>query len=136
MQTMRTQNTAASVTVGRGMKTLALAVGVMLAILASAPGRVGATDVLRPKVLAPNPFAMTPPPAPLEPRPEPAAPVKPPHGHPRRPPVVGYPYYAPGYWAYQWVPTTYTTYVWVPGYGYYPHVVTSGYYQRVWVGGY
>jgi hypothetical protein len=44
------------------------------------------------------------------------------------------------------VPTSYTTYVWVPGYitaegvllggGYQPRVVTGGYYQPVWVSGY
>jgi hypothetical protein len=132
MQTMRTRNMGMGVIVGAGMKAFAIAAAVILTTLGSLPGPVAATEVLRPKVLEPNPFAMTPPPAPLEPRPAPAAPSRPPHVHPGRPPVFGYP--AAGYWAYQWVPTAYTTYVWVPGYGYYPHVVTSGYYQRVWVG--
>jgi hypothetical protein len=128
------------------MKALAVLVVLVLAVLGSAPGPAGATDVLRPTVLAPNPFAMTPPPAPLAPRPAPQVPVKPPHVHPGRPPVMTYPCCAAGYWAYQWVPTAYATYVWVPGYvtaegtlvggGYYPQVVTGGYYQRVWVNGY
>lgn len=122
--------------------------GFALLILGGALGPATAGE-LRPTVLAPNPFAMTPPPAPLEPRPAPR--VKPPHRHPGRspavshPPVVSYPCCA-GYWAYQWVPSAYTTYVWVPGYvtaegtlvggGYQPRIVGGGYYQRVWVSGY
>lgn len=128
------------------MKTFAVVMAVVLAALGLWPAPAGATDVLRPTVLAPNPFAMTPPPAPLERRPAPQVPVKPPHVHPGLPPVVTYPCCAVGYWAYQWVPTAYTTYVWLPGYvtaegtlvggGYYPQVLTGGYYQRVWVNGY
>lgn len=127
------------------MKTLAVVAVSVLAVLGTGLVPAGAADPLRPTVLAPNPFAMTPPPAPLEPRPAPAVPSKPPHVHPGLPPVVTYPCCA-GYWAYQWVPTAYTTYVWVPGYitadgtmvagGYYPQVVTGGYYQPVWVNGY
>jgi hypothetical protein len=60
--------------------------------------------------------------------------------------VVTYPCCAPtGYWAYQWVPTVSTNYVWVPGYvtadgtvvagGYALQTVSSGYYQAVWVPG-
>lgn len=132
------------------MKTLAvvLSLGASLALLIPA-GPVGpaAAGELRPTVLAPNPFAMTPPPGPVEPRPTPAAPVQPPHGHPGRPPVFTSPSVVccAGYWAYQWVPTVYTTYVWVPGYitaegvmvggAYQPQVVSSGYYQLVWVNG-
>jgi len=90
---------------------------------------------------------MTPPPGPIEPRPAPAAPVQPPHGHPGRPPIFTSPSVGccAGYWAYQWVPTVSTTYVWVPGYitaegvmvggAYQPQVVSSGYYQLVWVNG-
>ena len=128
------------------MKALAVGMAVVLAALSLGPGPAEATDVLRPTVLAPNPFAMTPPPAPLERRPALQVPAKPPHVHPGRPPVVAYPCCIAGYWAYQWVPTAYTTYVWMPGYvsaegtlvggGYYPQVVTGGYYQRVWVNGY
>lgn len=94
-----------------------------------------------------NQFAMTPPPVLTFPRP-----VHPNHfdrshhhHHFQRRTHSG-PVYVPGYWADQWVPTAYTTYVWVPGYitadgswlgGYYqPQVVTGGYYRRVWVGGY
>jgi hypothetical protein len=52
---------------------------------------------------------------------------------------------SPGYWAYQWIPTQYTTTTWVPGgwsadgswieghYAYHSH--TSGYYQPYWVPG-
>jgi hypothetical protein len=132
------------------MKTLAAIASFALLALAGPLGPAAAGE-LRPTVLAPNPFAMTPPPAPLTPRPAPVAPARPPHGHPGRPPVISAPpvYSAPcctGYWAYQWVPTAYTTYVWVPGYvsaegvlvggGYQPRVVGGGYYQLVWVNGY
>ncbi|HSE05597.1 MAG TPA: hypothetical protein VLK35_15725 [Methylomirabilota bacterium] len=132
-----------------------MTVRILAAIASLALLALGASPVVaggpRPTVLAPNPFAMTPPPAPLEPRPAPSAPARPPHGHPGRPPVASYlPAFSypccVGYWAYQWVPTAYTTYVWVPGYittegtliggGYQPRVVTGGYYQRVWVSGY
>jgi hypothetical protein len=132
------------------MRAYAAIAGFALLLAGASIGPATAGE-LRPTVLAPNPFAMTPPPAPLAPRPAPGAPVKPPHGHPGRPPVtfpppvVSYPCCL-GYWAYQWVPTAYTTYVWVPGYvtadgtlvggGYQPRVVTGGYYQRVWVSGY
>lgn len=89
----------------------------------------------------------SPPPAPLGPRPEAQVPAgPPPHVHPGQVPIVVYPCCTAGYWAYQWVPTSYTTYVWVPGYvtadgvlvdgGYQPQVVTGGYYQPVWVTGY
>lgn len=128
------------------MKALAVGMAVVLGALSLGPGPAEATDVLRPTVLAPNPFAMTPPPAPLAPRPALQVPVKPRHVHPGLLPVVTYPCCAAGYWAYQWVPTAYTIYVWVPGYvtaegalvggGYYPRVVTGGYYQPVWVNGY
>lgn len=132
------------------MRAYAAIAGFALLLAGASIGPATAGE-LRPTVLAPNPFAMTPPPAPLAPRPAPSAPVKPPDGHPGRPPVtfpppvVSYPCCL-GYWAYQWVPTAYTTYVWVPGYvtadgtlvggGYQPRVVTGGYYQRVWVSGY
>jgi hypothetical protein len=126
------------------MRTLAVIATLALLALAAPPGPAAGGE-LRPTVPAPNPFAMTPPPAPLEPRPAPRVPVRPPHGHPARPPVAAFPCCA-GYWAYQWVPIAYTTYVWVPGYvsaegvlvggGYQPQVVSSGYYQRVWVSGY
>jgi hypothetical protein len=112
----------------------------LLVGMAAVAGSAVAAEVLKPTVFTPNPFAMTPPPTPLSPRP--AAPARPPH-HPR-PPVVVYPCCAPsGYWTYQWVPTAYTTYVWVPGYvsadgtmvagGYQPQVVSTGYYQPVWI---
>jgi hypothetical protein len=52
----------------------------------------------------------------------------------------------PGYWAYQWVPQTYTYSTWVAGQwspdgswidGHYaPSQVSSGYYQPLWVEGY
>lgn len=123
------------------MKTLAVVVGLALVLLGSVSRPADAAD-LRPTVLAPNPFAMTPPPAPLIPRPASPAPVSPPHGQPG-PPAVTYPCCAAGYWAYQWVPTAYTTYVWIPGFvsedgtmvagGYQPQVVAGGYYQPVWV---
>lgn len=119
------------------MKALAV-VGLALSVVAATTAGVQAGE-LRPTVLAPNPFAMTPPPAPLVPRP--AAPIPP--SPPVTPPVVVSPCCAAGYWAYQWVPTTSTTYVWVPGYvaedgtvvagGYAPQVVTGGYYQPVWI---
>jgi hypothetical protein len=120
------------------MKPLVVAAGLALVVVTgtSAPGEAGE---LRPTVLAPNPFAMTPPPAPLVPRPAAPAPPRP----PVTPPVTVFPCCAAGYWAYQWVPTTSTTYVWVPGYvaedgtmvagGYWPQIVTGGYYQPVWV---
>ncbi|MGH7315132.1 MAG: hypothetical protein ACREJS_02620, partial [Candidatus Rokuibacteriota bacterium] len=97
------------------MRTLAVIAGVALLILGGAPGPAAAGG-LRPTVLAPNPFAMTPPPAPLEPRPAPRVRGKPPHGHPGRPPIVSHPPVVSypccaGYWAYQWVPSAYTTYV-------------------------
>lgn len=121
------------------MRTVAVVVGLALALVSAIPG-AGSADELRPTVLAPNPFAMTPPPAPITPpqnvRPVPRPPFRP-------APVVTAPCCVTGYWAYQWVPTVYTTYVWVPGYvstdgtmvagGYQPQVVTSGYYQPVWV---
>lgn len=127
------------------MRTAGLVAGLALAL--AGPLGPAAAGELRPAVLAPNPFAMTPPPGPIEPRPAPAAPVQPPHGHPGRPPVFTSPSVVccAGYWAYQWVPTVYTTYVWVPGYitaegvmvggAYQPQVVSSGYYQLVWVNG-
>lgn len=129
------------------MRALAVAVGVIIGVMASTAGPLWAGEVLRPTVLAPNPFAMTPPPAPLVPRPTLPAPVAPPPGHHHRPPpIVTYPCCTSGYWAYQWVPTTYTTYVWVPGFvtedgtmvagGYRPQAVSGGYYQPVWVTGY
>lgn len=132
------------------MRTLAVLASLALLALAGSLGPAAAGEV-RPTVLAPNPFAMTPPPAPLTPRPAPGAPARPPHGHPGRPPVVSAPpvHFAPccaGYWAYQWVPTASTTYVWVPGYisaegamiggGYQPRVVSGGYYRLVWVNRY
>jgi hypothetical protein len=127
------------------MRIAGLVAGLALAL--AGPLGPAAAGELRPTVLAPNPFAMTPPPGPIEPRPAPAAPVQPPHGHPGRPPVFTSPSVVccAGYWAYQWVPTVYTTYVWVPGYitaegvmvggAYQPQVVSSGYYQLVWVNG-
>lgn len=75
-----------------------------------------------------------------------ARPATRPSNHPlRRPPVVAYPCCAPsGYWAYRWVPTTYPTYIRVPGYvaadgtmvagGYQPRVVSGGYDRQIWVG--
>jgi hypothetical protein len=130
------------------MRALAVIASFALLALAGPLDRVAAGE-LRPTVLAPNPFAMTPPPAPPAPRPAPSVPVRPPHGHPGRPPVVSTPTVvccaSSGYWAYQWVPTAYTTYVWVPGYvtaegamiggGYQPQIVSGGYYQLVWVNG-
>jgi hypothetical protein len=125
-----------------GMKIVAVLLG--LALVSMPPAGVGAGEVLRPTVLAPNPFAMTPPPAPLVPKPDHPVRVRPPHRAHHRAPVVTSPCCATGYWAYQWVPTTYTTYVWLPGHvtdngvlvggGYQPQVVTGGYYQQVWVG--
>jgi len=127
------------------MRALAAAIGIIVGVMGAIPGPASAGDVLRPTVFQPNPFAMTPPPTPLGPRPAPQVPVGPPPGH-RSPPVVIYPCCTTGYWAYQWVPTTSTTYVWVPGYvtedgimlagGYQPQTVSSGYYQPVWVTGY
>jgi hypothetical protein len=131
------------------MRTAPVIVGLVagLALALAGPLGLAAAGELRPTVLAPNPFAMTPPPGPIEPRPAPAAPVQPPHGHPGRPPVFTSPSVVccAGYWAYQWVPTVSTTYVWVPGYitaegvmvggAYQPQVVSSGYYQLVWVNG-
>ncbi|HEY7037911.1 MAG TPA: hypothetical protein VID28_03625 [Methylomirabilota bacterium] len=125
------------------MKTAVALVGLVL--ISMAPAGVSAQgQVLKPTVLAPNPFAMTPPPAPITPQPDQSAPVRPPHRHHRPAPVVVTPCCVTGYWTYQWVPTAYTTYVWVPGYvteagvlmggGYQPQVVTGGYYQQVWVG--
>jgi len=124
------------------MKTIGLA-ALVLAALAVAPGVAGAAEVLRSTVLPPNPYAMTPPPAPLAP----------PRTHPVRPfvqpgyggaPVGTGPCCTAGRWGYQWVPTAYTTYVWVPGYvtdggvlvggGYQPQVITGGYYQQIWIG--
>jgi len=132
------------------MRTLVVLASLALLGLSGHLGPVAAGE-LRPTVLAPNPFAMTPPPAPLTPPPAPSAPVRPPHGHPGRPPlvtatpVISAPCCA-GYWAYQWVPTAYTSYVWVPGYvtaegamiggGYQPQILGGGYYQLVWVNGY
>ena len=129
------------------MRRLAAIASLALLALTDPLGPAIAGEV-RPTVLAPNPFAMTPPPRPLEARPAPSVPVRPPHGHPGRPPI----YTAPpavvccaGYWAYQWVPTAFTTHVWVPGYitaegvmvggGYQPQIVSGGYYQLVWVNG-
>jgi hypothetical protein len=132
----------------------ALAVAASLALLvAGGPLEPATADELRPRVLAPNPFAMTPPPVPLGARPAAGTPARSPvHHRPHhRPPLVSAPPVVlytccAGYWAYQWVPTAYTTYVWVPGYvsadgvlvggGYQPQVVTGGYYQPVWVSGY
>ena len=126
------------------MRSLAVLASLALLVMGPLPGPASAGEA-RGTVLAPNPFAMTPPPAPLSPQ-QPI--VKPPHGHHRphpRPPAHSYGsvYYPSGYWAYQWVPTTYTTYIWVPGYitaegvmvggGYAPQVVSSGYYQPVWI---
>jgi hypothetical protein len=130
--------------VGGGMKTVAVVLGFVLALVSVAPAGVPAGEVLKPTVLTPNPFAMTPPPAPIVPQPDRAVPAKPPF-RPHRPvSVVTAPCCVTGYWTYQWMPTTYTTYVWVPGYvtewgvlvggGYQPQVVTGGYYQQVWVG--
>ncbi len=128
------------------MRRLAAVASLALLAMAGPFGPATAGEV-RPTVLAPNPFAMTPPPRPLEARPAPSAPVRPPYGHPGRPPVLSAPAVVccAGYWAYQWVPTAYTTYVWVPGYittegvmvggGYQPRVVSDGYYQLVWVSG-
>jgi hypothetical protein len=126
------------------MKTLAVAIGLVVGALGLLPGPAGAGEVLKPTVFTPNPFAMTPPPVPLGLRPAAPTPVGPPPGHHQPPPVVVYP--PSGYWAYQWVPTAYTTYVWVPGYvnedgtmvagGYQPQTLSSGYYQPVWVPGY
>jgi hypothetical protein len=129
------------------MRRLAALASFALLALAGSLGPAAAGE-LRPTVLAPNPFAMTPPPRPLEARPAPSVPVRPHHGgYPGRTPV----FLAPsavccaGYWAYQWVPTAYTTHVWVPGYisaegvmvggSYQPQIVSSGYYQLVWVNG-
>ena len=125
------------------MKTLVVAIGVVIGLTGASVGPASAGEVLRGTTFQPNPFAMTPPPAPLTPRPVAPAPAPPAH---RPPPVVTYPCCAPtGYWAYQWVPTVATTYVWVPGYvaadgsmvagGYQPQLVSSGYYQPVWVSG-
>jgi hypothetical protein len=123
------------------MKALVAVAGLVLS-LGWLPTPVTAGE-LRGPLAVPNPFAMTPPPVPLGARP--VAPVQPLHRHPGPPPVV-YPCCAGGYWAYQWVPVAYTTYIWVPGYvtedgtmvggGYQPQVVPGGYYQRVWVTGY
>jgi hypothetical protein len=128
------------------MRALAVAVSVIVGVMGSTAAPVRAGEVLRATELAPNPFAMTPPPAPLVPRPTVPVPVGPPPGHHRPPPVIGYPCCPSGYWAYQWVPTTSITYVWVPGYvtedgtmvagGYQPRAVSGGYYQPVWVSGY
>ena len=132
------------------MRTRTVIASLALLVVGAWLGPATAAE-LRATVPAPNPFAMTPPPAPLEPRPAPSAPARSPHGHPGRPPVISHPPVVsypccPGYWADQWVPTAYTTYVWVPGFvtaegtlvggGYQPRVVTGGYYQRVWVSGY
>jgi hypothetical protein len=124
------------------MKTVAVVLGLLL--VSVAPGAPSAGEALKPTVLAPNPFAMTPPPAPLVPKPDRGVRVRPHHRHHRPAPVVTTPCCVTGYWTYQWVPTAYTTYVWIPGYvteggvlvggGYQPQVVTSGYYQQVWVG--
>ncbi len=122
------------------MRALGLAIALRVGRAAGA-GPAAAGEVLKGVPFTPNPFAMTPPPAPLVPRPATRPSTHPPH----RPPVVVYPCCAPsGYWAYQWVPTTYTTYIWVPGYvaadgtmvagGYQPQVVSGGYYQQIWVG--
>ena len=125
--------------------SMKIGAGLLALMLTSmAPADVWAGEVLKPTVLAPNPFAMTPPPAPIVPKPDHPGPVRPPHHHHRPAPIVTSPCCVTGYWAYQWVPTSYTTYVWVPGYvtdsgvlvggGYQPQVVTGGYYQQVWVG--
>ena len=128
------------------MRTLAVVASLALLALAGPLGPAAAGE-LRPTVLAPNPFAMTPPPGPIEPRPAPSVPSRPPHGHAGRPPVFSSPpvVCCAGYWAYQWVPTAYATYVWVPGYvtadgvmvggGYQPQIVNGGYYRLVWVNG-
>jgi len=102
------------------MKALVVAIGFVVAVTGSTVGIASAGEVLKPTDFQPNPFAMTPPPTPPAP--------------------------ATGYWAYQWVPTVATTYVWVPGYvtadgtmvagGYQPQLVSTGYYQPVWVPGY
>jgi hypothetical protein len=126
------------------MKVLVMVAALAFGVLGGAPPPAAAGEVLKPGVLAPNPFAMTPPPAPLEPRraaPVPANPL--PHRPPRAAPLVVYPCCPTGHWAYQWVPTPYTAYVWVPGYvtadgslvgdGYQLRVVNAGYYQPVWV---
>ena len=124
------------------MKTVAVVLALVL--LSMTPVVASAGDVLKPTVLAPNPFAMTPPPAAVTSQPVRGMPVRPPHRPRYPPPIVTSPCCAAGYWAYQWVPTTYTTYVWVPGYvtesgilvggGYQPQVVAGGYYQQVWIG--
>lgn len=132
------------------MKALVVAIGLVVAVTGSTAAVASAGEVLKPTDFQPNPFAMTPPPTPLAPRPATQGPAGPPPGHHRPPPVVTYPCCAPappsGYWAYQWIPTVATTYVWVPGYvtadgtmvagGYQPQLVSSGYYQPVWVPGY
>lgn len=124
------------------MKIVSVVLALVLA--AATPAVISAGEVLKPTVLAPNPFAMTPPPAPIGPQPDRGVPVRPPHRPHHPAPVVISPCCAAGYWAYQWVPTTSTTYVWVPGYvtesgvlvggGYQPQVVSGGYYQQVWIG--
>lgn len=128
------------------MRALAAIASVALLALAG-PLHPATAGELRSTILAPNPFAMTPPPRPIEPRATPGVPSGPPHGRPGRPPVFSTPAVVccGGYWAYQWVPTAYTTYVWVPGYitaegvmlgGFYqPQIVSGGYYQLVWVSG-
>jgi hypothetical protein len=127
------------------MKALAGVLGLVLAIAGSGFSPAAAGEVLRPTVLAPNPFAMTPPPGLQVARPSGEIPARPPHLYPRLAPGVIYPCCAAGHWAYRWVPTLHTTYVWVPGYatadgtpvggGYLPRVVPGGYYQPVWVSG-
>ena len=93
---------------------------------------------------------MTPPPTPLAPRPASQVPVGPPPGHHRPPPAVDVPVLRarPGdrLLGVSVGPTVATTYVWVPEYvtadgtmvagGYQPQLVSSGYYQPVWVPGY
>jgi|HubBroStandDraft_6_1064221.scaffolds.fasta_scaffold303415_2 hypothetical protein len=130
------------------MKALAAVAGFAVALVMVGPGIGVAGDVKPSTGIIPNPFpfAMTPPPASLNPRP--AAPVPgPPAPVPQTPGLV-YPCCAPpqGYWAYQWVPTSSTTYAWVPGFvtadgtlvegSYQPQVVTGGYYQPIWISGY
>src|SRR5882724_6458278 len=98
------------------MKALVVGIGFVVAVTGSMAGVASAGEVLKPTDFQPNPFAMTPPPTPLAPRPA------------------------------SQVPAVATSYVWVPGYvtadgtmvagGYQPQLVSSGYYQPVWVPGY
>ena len=65
-------------------------------------------------------------------------------------PSTGYvlppsPRWVAGYWAYQWIPQVYTSWVWIPGQydpngywveGHYmPQTIQAGYYQPIWISG-